>query len=176
MRYPLLVTSFTQAHLCDTPFCNVSRDNCAIQARKSFAILLLQVSRDMKKYRCWASKATSCPNATFFFKNCLAPSHPLLAECARIARFSAVAAVIFTAPHTIVRFLEVPRFRDAETTIFKKIAFWRGYARFSCNQKSVVNCDFLCDENWQKKYSHKSGKKSHIPLDRKLLHYITLFS
>ena len=25
-----LVLSFTQAHLCDTPFCNISRDNCAI--------------------------------------------------------------------------------------------------------------------------------------------------
>ena len=51
-RYPPLVLSFTQAHLCDTPFCNISRDNCAIphkeQARKSFAILSLQVSRDMK--------------------------------------------------------------------------------------------------------------------------------
>ena len=30
MRCPPLVLSFTQAHLCDTPFCNVSRDNCAI--------------------------------------------------------------------------------------------------------------------------------------------------
>ena len=51
VRYPLFVLSFTQAHLCDTPFCNVSRDNCAIphkQARKTFAILSLQVSRDMK--------------------------------------------------------------------------------------------------------------------------------
>ena len=27
---PPLVLSFTQGHLCDTPFCNVSRDNCAI--------------------------------------------------------------------------------------------------------------------------------------------------
>ena len=53
VRYPRLVLSFTQAHLCDTPFCNISRDNCAIphknkQARRSFAILSLQVSRDMK--------------------------------------------------------------------------------------------------------------------------------
>ena len=52
VRYPPLVLSFTQAHLCDTPWCNVSRDNCAIppqkQARNSFAILSLQVSRDMK--------------------------------------------------------------------------------------------------------------------------------
>ena len=44
--------SFTQAHLCDTPFCNVSRDNCARcpieQAQKTSAILSLQVSHDMK--------------------------------------------------------------------------------------------------------------------------------
>ena len=30
LRYPPVVLSFTQAHLCDTPFCNVSRDTCAI--------------------------------------------------------------------------------------------------------------------------------------------------
>ena len=52
VRYPPLVLSFTQPNLCDTRFCNVSRDNCAIppqeQARKSFAILSLQVLRDMK--------------------------------------------------------------------------------------------------------------------------------
>ena len=33
VRYPPLVLGFAQAHLCDTcdtPFCNVSRDNCAI--------------------------------------------------------------------------------------------------------------------------------------------------
>ena len=43
--------SFTQAELCDTPFCKISRDNCAIphkKARKSFAIQSLQASRDMK--------------------------------------------------------------------------------------------------------------------------------
>ena len=27
---PPLVLNFIQTHLCDTPFCNVSRDNCAI--------------------------------------------------------------------------------------------------------------------------------------------------
>ena len=52
VRYPPLVLNFTQRHPCDTPFCNVSRDSCAIphkkQARKSFAILSLQASRDMK--------------------------------------------------------------------------------------------------------------------------------
>ena len=30
VRYPPLALIFTQAHLCDTPFCNISRDNCAI--------------------------------------------------------------------------------------------------------------------------------------------------
>ena len=30
VRYPPLVLSFTQAHLCNTPFCNISRDSCAI--------------------------------------------------------------------------------------------------------------------------------------------------
>ena len=43
--------SFTQAHLCHAPFCNVSRDNWAIpikQARESLAILALQVSQDME--------------------------------------------------------------------------------------------------------------------------------
>ena len=51
VRYPPLVLSFAQAHLCDTPFCYISRDNCAIPLKtstKSFARLLLQVSRDMK--------------------------------------------------------------------------------------------------------------------------------
>ena len=49
LRYPVSRT-------CDTPFCNISRDSCAIppppppqkQVRNSFAILSLQVSRDMK--------------------------------------------------------------------------------------------------------------------------------
>ena len=52
VRYPPLVLNFTQTHPCDTPFCNVSRDNCAIPHKNkhenSFAILSLQVSRDMK--------------------------------------------------------------------------------------------------------------------------------
>ena len=41
-----------QTYLCDTPFCNISRDNCAIPHKNKhkivFAILSLQVSRDMK--------------------------------------------------------------------------------------------------------------------------------
>ena len=30
VRYLPLALSFTQAHLCDAPFCNVSRENCVI--------------------------------------------------------------------------------------------------------------------------------------------------
>ena len=30
VRYPPLAVSFTQAHLCETPSCNVLRDSCAI--------------------------------------------------------------------------------------------------------------------------------------------------
>ena len=30
VRYPPSVLSFTQAHLCGTPVCNISRDKCAI--------------------------------------------------------------------------------------------------------------------------------------------------
>ena len=52
VRYPPFVLSFTQAHPCDTPLCNVSRDTCAIppkkQAPTSFEILSLQASRDVK--------------------------------------------------------------------------------------------------------------------------------
>ena len=47
-----LVLSSTQAHLCDTPFCNISRNNCAIQhlksTTKSLALLSLPASRDIK--------------------------------------------------------------------------------------------------------------------------------
>ena len=38
VRYPLLVLSFTQARLCDTPFCNVLRDNCAIPHKNKHEI------------------------------------------------------------------------------------------------------------------------------------------
>ena len=56
---PPLVLRLPQAHLCDTPSCNISRDNCAIppsppkkkQARKSFAILSLQAL-------CWVRAAS----------------------------------------------------------------------------------------------------------------------
>ena len=52
VRYPPLVLSFTQAHLCNTRFCNVSRDACAIPHKnkheRAFAILSLQASLDLE--------------------------------------------------------------------------------------------------------------------------------
>ena len=45
VRYPALVLSFSQAHLCDTPFCNLSRDNCAIPHENKHEIIL-------QYYRC----------------------------------------------------------------------------------------------------------------------------
>ena len=39
------VLSFTQAHLCDTPFCNISRDNCAIPHKN-------KRERVLRYYRC----------------------------------------------------------------------------------------------------------------------------
>ena len=40
VRYPPLVLSFTKAHLCDTPFCNTSRDNCAIPHKNKHEMIL----------------------------------------------------------------------------------------------------------------------------------------
>ena len=58
--YPPLRLSFTQAHLCDTPFDDISRNNCGIpykkQTRKSFVIASATSLARYKKYRCWASK------------------------------------------------------------------------------------------------------------------------
>ena len=56
VRHPSLVLCFTLAHGGNTPICNVSRDTCATpikthpqkQTRTYFAILSLQVPRDMK--------------------------------------------------------------------------------------------------------------------------------
>ena len=49
---PALVPSFTQTYQFDTPFCNISRDTCAIPQENMheniYAILSLKVSRDMK--------------------------------------------------------------------------------------------------------------------------------
>ena len=57
VRYPPLVLSFTQAHLCDTPFCNVSRDNCAIPHKNKHERVLRYYRY---KYRYWASKVFTC--------------------------------------------------------------------------------------------------------------------
>ena len=40
VQYPPLLISLTQAHLCDTPFCNVSRDNCAIPHKNKYERVL----------------------------------------------------------------------------------------------------------------------------------------
>ena len=40
VRHPPLALCFTQAHLCDTPFCNVSRDNCGISHKSKHARVL----------------------------------------------------------------------------------------------------------------------------------------
>ena len=45
VRKPPLLLSFTQAHLCDTPFCNVSRDNCATSHKNKH-------ERVLRYYRC----------------------------------------------------------------------------------------------------------------------------
>ena len=55
-----LVLNFTQTHLCDTPFCNISRDNCAIPHKKTstkeFCDTIATSITRYKKYRYWASK------------------------------------------------------------------------------------------------------------------------
>ena len=61
VRYPPLVLSFTQADLCDTPFCNVARDDCAIPpptktSTKTFCDTIATSIARYGKYRCWASK------------------------------------------------------------------------------------------------------------------------
>ena len=60
VRYPPLVLSFAQAHLCDTPFCNVSRDYCAIPHKNKHERVCDTIATSIaryEKYRCWASKA-----------------------------------------------------------------------------------------------------------------------
>ena len=72
---PPLLLSFTQAHQCDTQFCNISRDNCAIphtkQAQNSFAILLAIVSRDMKSIAIGppSSGATAFAESMLFWRH-----------------------------------------------------------------------------------------------------------
>ena len=46
VRYPRLAPSFTQTYQCDTPFCNISRDTCAIP----------QENKREKALRCYRSE------------------------------------------------------------------------------------------------------------------------
>ena len=55
---PPLLLSFAQAHLCDTPFSYISRDNCAIPIKTSTQncdTIATSIAR-YEKCRCWASK------------------------------------------------------------------------------------------------------------------------
>ena len=58
-RYPPLAPSFTETHLCDTPFCNISPDNFAILRRNKHQIAFRDTIAtriaQYEKYRCWAS-------------------------------------------------------------------------------------------------------------------------
>ena len=62
VRYPppWCFLRFTQAHRCDTPFCNISRDNCAIPLKNKHGRVCDTIATSIaryEKYRCWASKA-----------------------------------------------------------------------------------------------------------------------
>ena len=59
VRYPLLALSFTQAHLCDTPFCNVSRDNSAIPHKN------LRLQESTVGGSLWPKLANFCKNWQF---------------------------------------------------------------------------------------------------------------
>ena len=50
---PPLALSFTQAHLCDTPFCNVSRNSCAMPHKNKH-------ERVLRYYR-YKSEKSGCP-------------------------------------------------------------------------------------------------------------------
>ena len=58
---PPPILNFTQAHVCDTPFCNISQDNCAIsplkQARNGFCDTVTTSIARNDRCRCWASEA-----------------------------------------------------------------------------------------------------------------------
>ena len=90
-----LVLSFTQAHLYDTPFCNVSRDKCAIphksrdkrereRERESSSIPSLQASRYMKRIAAGPPSAKERGAGTFLpylrvvDANCIACNYPLI--------------------------------------------------------------------------------------------------
>ena len=58
VRYPPLLLSFTQAHQCDTLFCNVLRDNVRYPMKKNtqgFCDTIATSIARYEKYRYWAS-------------------------------------------------------------------------------------------------------------------------
>ena len=52
---PPLVPGLTQAHLCDTPFCNMSYDTCAISTKEFCDSIAARKAR-YETYLCWTSK------------------------------------------------------------------------------------------------------------------------
>ena len=78
---------------------------------------------------CHSSKTTVCQTLCFRHPDIALLQNYCAAECTKIARFSAVAAAIFTAPGKSRDFL---RPQDA---------------RFPLRRKSLANRDFFCDEN-----------------------------
>ena len=71
------LASLKQTHLCDTPCCNVSCDNCAISpiktSTKYFCDTIATSIARYEKYRCWASKRESY---NICLRWCLEPRHP----------------------------------------------------------------------------------------------------
>ena len=140
-----------QAHLCDTPSCNVSRDNCAIphkkQARKGFAILSLQVSRDMKSIA--AGPLIRKIRAPIKIKSALPPppkkppqkrgilwTRVFPAERAHIFQVSIKLAHPFPAPELRTRILRTREdfsdlsFRSPDSWITLRLQWWYHRARF----------------------------------------------
>ena len=63
VRCSPLVLSFSEAYLCDTPFCNILRDNCAIPHKnkhKKCDTIAASIAR-YERYRYWASKRLGSP-------------------------------------------------------------------------------------------------------------------
>ena len=56
VQYPPLALSLTQAHLCDTPFHYMLRDNCAMPHKNKRERVLQYYRHKYFSYRCWASK------------------------------------------------------------------------------------------------------------------------
>ena len=84
---PPLALSFTEAHLCDTPFCNISRDNCAIPHKNKHEIvsrcyryIVTSIER-YEKYRYWGFKKWGLSNGG------LRPHSAICAQSSAIVHF-----------------------------------------------------------------------------------------